>query len=68
MAELSVQVTSRAAAQIKAATDYIHSLPPLPSISVPLQPHSAPTSGSISLSDMQAAINQLHSLGLAHTK
>jgi hypothetical protein len=53
-----------AAAQIQAATDYVHGLPPLPSLPF-MQSQSAPT-GSLSMSDLQAALNQLQSLGLPH--
>jgi hypothetical protein len=53
-----------AAAQVQAATDYVNSLPPLPNF---LQQPTPPTGGSVGLSDLQAAISQLQSMGILHS-
>jgi hypothetical protein len=53
-----------AAAQVQAATDYVNSLPPLPNFGQ--QTTTAP-SGSVGLSDLQAALSQLQSMGILHS-
>ncbi len=53
-----------AAAQIQAATDYLNSLPPLPNF---VQQTTPPPSGSVGLFDLQAALDQLQSMGLLHS-
>jgi hypothetical protein len=53
-----------AAAQIQAATDYVNSLPPLPNFG---QQTTPPSSGAVGLSDLQAALSQLQSMGILHS-
>jgi hypothetical protein len=54
-----------AAAQIQAATGYLHSLPPL--LSSPFTQTQSTPGGAIGMTDLQAALNQLQSLGLLHS-
>jgi hypothetical protein len=54
-----------AVAQVQAATDYVNSLPPLPNFMQQTTPQ--PSGGSVGLSDLQAALNQLQSMGVLHS-